>query len=114
MTKEVPYNHVLLEQVKGLWIQSFRDSNPPYSLYQKLLIRCHQLDVAPWWMIQYAQEHNARDPIRYMVWMMKKKNPDRPFPDQGGTSYAQWEAETLKLVQHNQIQQYTKQIGRTV
>lgn len=86
-------NHVLLEEAKSLWVQYFGGCVPSYSFLQKVLGLCEAGDVAPWWVFGFARDHKVRYPVRFVMFILTSK--DRPWPDQGGTSYGKWKCDTI-------------------
>lgn len=84
----------ILEKVRSLWLVRFgRGTVPDYPLLRKIIKLCETADVAPWWVFRYAVEHQAKDPLRYVMFILNSK--DRPWPDESGTSYVKWECDVF-------------------
>lgn len=96
-------NHAMLNRVAASWRSRFGDTNAPTPGHlQRIIGRCRELDVAPWWVIDYAAKQSPENPIKYLEWLIKESNGDRPYPDEPGTSFAKWEADTCTSIRTGQ------------
>lgn len=88
-------NGTLVEKVKTLWGMHFKGKGQSYAFHQQTLNACREIDISPAWVMRYVGDHGAKDPIKYLRWILKPENHERPSPDESGTSYSAWEASVL-------------------